>query len=54
MKMTYIPPKVVVHRVILEKGIASTTSPAQAVTVEEWEPDPDAGNNGNESVWLPF
>jgi hypothetical protein len=55
MKVQYVPPKVEVHRVVLEKGIASTTSATPSTNVLEWEPDPNPQSADNrDEAWFPI
>jgi hypothetical protein len=53
MKKSYIPPKVEVQRILLEGTIAAS-APKQAITVKDWEGDPNPSSNTSNDMWIPI
>jgi len=51
--MVYVPPTVVVTRVVLEGNIA-TVSVTKKVDVMKWVDDPEPNTNTNDDIWVNF
>jgi hypothetical protein len=60
VKEVYVPPRVTVHRVILEQSLAQAASPVSVVLMNdsiqqdgEWEADVEA-NPSEGGIWMGF
>ena len=52
-KMIYVPPTIVVTRVVLEGNIAAI-SVNKKIDVESWVNDPEPNVNTNDDIWVNF
>jgi hypothetical protein len=52
-KMMYVPPAIVVTRVVLEGNIAAMSF-KKTVDVESWVNDPEPNVNTNDDIWVNF
>ena len=54
MRKIYEPPVVKVIRVVCEEGIAIQSYSQITIEVDDWEDDPDASDDADQDIYIPF